>query len=220
MKANVHYYLERKYRVKSIVIILFFLISTQLIAHEMGLKLGVNHTVLAGDNDLSFLKSRILYNFGIWGNYNINNKYALSTEVNYIKKGFKQKTAGTDEYGNEIEPFTSYDDFNYIEVPILINIWINNSVAMVGGGNVAYLISASHHSNSSGNKFDLDISEDINTFDLGVIIGVTFKYQLFNQNFINDIRYNISLNSLYKNSDWDVAHLQCLSISMGYIFSL
>ncbi len=115
----------------------------------------------------------ISYNLNGYIGYKSSRIWGLSVEPGFIKKGFIFKN----EYGN------IRSQINYIQLPILMDIYLTKKVCLSLGPEIAYMINAklkdTEHSGSNTDsyhkRFELSGNIGLN-YEITEKIGVNFRY--------------------------------------------
>jgi hypothetical protein len=82
--------------------------------------------------------------------------------------------------------------------------------------NVKENFSGFHSIHIFGKKYN--IHDNTNAIDYGIVGGIDYSFSISTYNVFMDLRYGLSLNALYKPSDWEWAHHKALSFSLGIKF--
>jgi hypothetical protein len=155
---------------------------------------------------------------GGFAEYNPGEKFSLQTEINYQKKG--RKTSSTFEGTESI----LRREVNYITVPLLAKRTFHDpglgekvNLSLFTGPYVGFLTSA--HSNvKAGNiKTPIDIDNQAEKTDFGMIFGGAVSYKLNNGGaIIAELRYQLGLVKVDK-QDTDLRN-KGMGITIGYRF--
>ncbi|UCD83663.1 MAG: PorT family protein [Deltaproteobacteria bacterium] len=226
------------------LVAVFIISSASVYAQEVsaGMKAGVNIATLYGDDVDFFLgtfdkKVKTGVSFGAFITYDINDIFAIQPEFLVTKKGMKVE-------GNYIEDDFYYDEyyyykvkgtisFNYLEFPVLAKISIPNEGSVQPniffGPALALMTSAKMTSNLEMGSFD--ISDEIKSFDFGLVFGAGMDVDLGIAKLTFDGRYTLglisvddSLADLFLLNDDSSGNLDIknsvISIMVGYGFLL
>jgi hypothetical protein len=150
--------------------------------------------------------------------FRMGKSLSLQTELNYQKKGDKEKST-TDG----IESVTR-KEFNYLTVPVLLKYNINDAglgekwaIAFFGGPYGSYLTSASANIKTGNETTPIDIDNQAENTDMGAIFGGGVSYRLKNGGaLIGELRYQMGLKSIDK-QDPDLRN-KGMGITIGYCF--
>lgn len=179
-------------------VMLLALTGTDLFAQannnfNYGVSGGLNFAKFRG-NGVGSTDTRTFGKFGVFGEYNVNDYFAIQPEINYDVRGAKSKIA---------TPRTRYR-LSYIEVPVMLKgIYKNDSgVApyVSAGPAVAFKIDDKYQTNlngvkTDGNIKDLGLKPNDTLFDLNFGAGVQVGYLNIGG------RYNLGLTDLIKDTD-------------------
>jgi hypothetical protein len=214
--------------IKLFALFLFLLavISTESYANRYGVKVGLNYSDIPGKID--FNKYKIGYCLGYINYFQITENFDIQVELQYATKGAILTLDGRTEFGEMGGTFDLVYHFAYIEIPVLVKykIGLDNSkhVGLFLGPQFSILTSAfwdiqdPENIGIEGRK--RDIRDDTNNFDYGITCGLSYPFSISKLNCFVDIRYNLSLNKLWKSdeSDWNWAHHQLLYSAIGINF--
>lgn len=150
--------------------------------------------------------------------YKIGKNFSIQTELNYQKKGAKDKST---LYG--VESVTRRE-FNYLTVPLLAKYTMNNSglgdnwgISFFGGPYGSYLTSSSANNKSGNETTPIEIDSKAEKSDAGAIIGAGLSYKLKKGGAVlAELRYQMGLKSIDKN-DPDLRN-KGMGIIIGYSF--
>ena len=134
--------------------------------------------------------------------------FSIQGGLFYVRDGAKSVTqAGTDETGNYLGDFYFMQDLRYLQVPISVKFNYTtpnlNSFVLIGP-NFGILMSAKEKMNNeydSPFEYDQDIADQLNTFNLGLDMGLGSTYQLserFGIGFM--LKYTLGLTNQIKDS--------------------
>ena len=150
------------------------------------------------NNDLA--KSRIGFVGGLEGEYQVADIFSLSLGVNYSQEGCKGKNSD-----NKVK-------FDYINVPILANVYVVKGLAVKLGVQPGFNVGKSLTKNGitgSGSAED-DIVKSV---ALSIPVGLSYEIS----NVVLDARYNWGVTKAFKGSDSKNSVFQ---ITVGYKFQL
>jgi hypothetical protein len=182
---------------------------------EYGIKFGPSF------NQFGQPGTMIGFNFGLFGNYKINNCVAARVELLYSAQGggrtdYRRVDIDPgDPFGGRSVSVTNVNPqivFNNVEVPILAELCLAEfSKEMVRpkllvGGSYSYMISAVEHKTSRYNFYDgtfadmsytkQNVTSYYNKNQFSAIIGAGICFNLNNRKFHVDIRYRQGLTQL------------------------
>lgn len=156
---------------------------------------------IADMTDTQGTTSRIGFVGGLEGEYQASDIFSLSLGVNYSQEGFKMKNSD-----NKIK-------LDYINVPILANVYLTNGLAVkVGvqpGFNVGNSVTVDGNTMSSSKK-DYD---GIKSVALSIPVGLSYEIS----NVVLDARYNWGVTKAFDGLDSKNSVFQ---VTIGYKFQL
>jgi hypothetical protein len=150
--------------------------------------------------------------------YKVGNTISLQTELNYQKKG--EKYTSTSE-GSES---TVRREFDYLTVPILLKgnfhdkgLGDNWDLTLFTGPYIGFLTSAHSNIKTGGKTTSIDIQNQADKSDWGLIFGGGVSYKLGNGGaIIGELRYQMGLNGVDK-QDTDLRN-KGMGLTLGYRF--
>lgn len=158
------------------------------------------------------------YMIGGFLEYKVVNKLSFQTELNYQKKGMK--------YNSIIEGPKSVirREFNYLSVPFLIKgnfhdeeFGENWDFTLFTGPYVGYLTSANSKLKAGNTTTSIDIDNQAEKTDWGVILGGGVSYKLMKGgSIVAELRYEMGLNKVDK-YDPDLRN-KGMGLTLGYRF--
>lgn len=177
--------------------------------HEIGSfnlqpKIGLN---IANLTDADDADSRIGLVVGVEGEYQVSQKFSVTAGVLYSQQG--AKASGYEE-GYKIDATVKMD---YINIPILANIYVVRGLALKLGIQPGFNINSKLKLDSNGISMGVDM-EDTNTLDFSIPIGLSYEYA----NIQLDARYNWGLTEV--NSNLEKCKNSVFQITVGYKFNL
>ncbi len=176
---------------------------------KMGVQAGTNLAVQSPIGDYySNEDIRAGLHAGIFGNLSLNESIYLQAEINYDQKGSKTSNV-TNKY-------------DYISVPVLFNYSLGKSwktplkFNLYAGPYAAFLTNAESKLSSNEISETLDMKDNTENSEFGVITGVGLRYPIKESNLLFNIRLGLGLNSFNKN-DADPKN-KYIGLSLGYEF--
>jgi hypothetical protein len=135
---------------------------------RLGLKGGVNLSNLYTDNAA---KQRTLlgFNAGLFAKLPISKLIAIQPELYFITKGAEVT------YNNPFVQGAAKFRYNYLELPILVVINVNENFNIHAGPYAAFMLSGDVKNQNSASLFDFEKNintDDYNRFDVGLTAGV------------------------------------------------
>ena len=146
-------------------------------AGQMFIKPMVGGTVSTVVGDIDDTKAKIGLVGGAEFGYNINETFGITAGVLYTMQGYKIK--GVDDAYN----------LDYINVPVLANVYVAPGLALKAGPQIGFLTRAKLD--------DVDMKDVCNTIDFSIPVGVSYEIS----DFVIDFRYNIGITSVSKNKE-------------------
>ncbi len=195
----------------SLVALLLFTCVSLFAQQEKGVftvqpKIGLNIANYrnAGDTD-----PRVGLAVGLESEYQINHLFGIAVGVLYSMQGDKE----TDFYNGHTAKVT--DKFAYINVPIVLNLYVVKGLAFKMGVQPAFNITSDFEMKSYGRTLKGDYSDvlDVNAFDLSIPFGLSYEYK----NIVIDGRYNLGVTEIVKEENVKNSVFQ---FTLGYKFKL
>ncbi|MDD7273738.1 MAG: porin family protein [Prevotella sp.] len=171
-------------------------------------KVGMNVAGLTKTDDSD---ARIGLALGAEAEYQLTDLFSLTGGVMYSQQGTKW-TGDMDIYDI---PFngTATLKLDYINVPILANVYVAKGFAVKLGLQPGFLVNKQVKIKAMGQSISKDIPSEagLNTFDLSIPVGVSYEYK----NVQLDARYNWGVTNVAKDSDTKNSVFQ---FTLGYKF--
>lgn len=145
---------------------------------------------------------------------NLNTKYqrcSASPLVYYIQC----KAVKASGYSDGLYVKTT-DKTDYINIPIMANVYVARGFALKLGIQPAVNVSAGYTISTQGVEVSGDISDlglEVNSFDFAFPVGLSYEYK----NFVADARYNFGVTKVVKDFKDKNSVFQ---ITLGYKFKL
>lgn len=134
---------------------------------RLGLKGGVNVANLY-TNNVSKQRSLLGFNAGLFAKLPISKLIAIQPELYFITKGAELT------YNNLFVQGAAKFRFNYLELPILVVINVNENFNIHAGPYAAFMLSGDVKNQNSTSLFDFEKNintDDYNRFDVGLTAG-------------------------------------------------
>lgn len=164
---------------------------------QLGIKGGLNISNLSYDNDYD-AESRVGAHVGLLAHIHMGGPLALQPEVVYSMQGA--------EWGNrDLE-------YNYLNVPFLIQYMFPQGLRLETGPQVGVLLSAEEEDNAG---FDVDVENSMKKTDLAWALGLGY---MSTSGLGIDVRYNIGLTEIYKPRRPDDVYNRVWQIGLFYQF--
>ena len=146
-------------------------------------------------------KAKVGFVGGVEGEYYVNNWLGVAAGVNFAQQGWKFTYDGAAEDAKY--------KLNYLNIPIVADFYVLPGFALKTGVQFGFLASAKIN--------DTDWKDDAKKFNFSIPVGLSYEYK----NVVLDLRYNISVTKVNKNSDADNKYRSDrLQITLGYKFDL
>ena len=196
-----------------------FLIASALILtvgvfaqHEAGTltvqpKIGMNIANYTGSDDTD---PRIGLAVGTEFEYQLTKMFGLSAGLLYSMQGAKE--SGTTN-GIKVEVTSKTD---YINIPIMANIYVVQGLALKLGIQPAFNVNASYTASTQSIDISASLSDfgiEVKSFDFAIPVGLSYEFS----NFVIDGRYNIGVTKMVENDDSKNSVFQ---FTLGYKFNL
>lgn len=177
--------------------------------HEVGSiniqpKLGMNIATLTDADDAD---SRIGLVIGAEGEYQVSELFSVTAGLLYSQQGAK---ASYSENGVSADGTVKLD---YINVPILANVYVAQGLAVKLGIQPGFKVSSKVKVEAQGVSAEADL-EGTKSIDFSIPVGLSYEYS----NIQLDARYNWGLTKVNKNMD--KCKNSVFQITLGYKFNL
>jgi len=158
------------------VLILFFLIVGvgSACAQKFGLKAGLNYSSISGD-DYSYKPG---FHAGIFLLINLSENIKLAPEVLYSAQGAKFSSGQV--------------DYNYINIPVLVNIYETKIIFLQLGAQLGIITSANFSAGGSSSN----VIASLNKTDFGLVGGLGADFGMV----VINARYNWGLTEIVKSN--------------------
>ena len=117
--------------------------------------------------------------------YQVTDIVSVTAGALYSMQGAKDKTDG----------ITTTVKLDYINVPILANVYVVKGLAVKLGIQPGFNGNAKVNAKGYGKEVSVDIKDAIKTVDISIPVGISYEYM----NFVIDARYNWGLTNVSKN---------------------
>lgn len=200
----------KKLLLATFAVALFATASAQDLTY--GVKVGINVASLSSDGDSEGQKSLVGLHLGATAAYSLDDKSAISAELLFSQQGAKwSESYDGDEYTDKYK-------LSYLNIPIMYNYYVIDKLAVKAGIQPGFLLSSkykwevSYDGESESGKEDL---EGISGFDFAIPIGVSYDVT---DNIAVELRYNIGVSNIYKDSAEGSSSNNVFAISAAYKF--
>lgn len=178
---------------------------------------GVNINV-----DKSFYAGALI---GVEAEYQLADMFSLAAGLNFAMQGCQWEDYEIKVGSNYSKVKNPKVELNYLNLPIVANVYLFKGFAVKTGVQFGFLLSAKNKAESEVKMGDLikkddssvDIKEFCKKFDFSIPIGVS--YQVPTVPVYIDARYNLGLTKIIKDSDVSVKN-QVFQLTVGYKFAL
>lgn len=161
-------------------------------------KVGIN---IANLTDLDDSDPRVGFVGGVEGEYQATDIFSVSAGVLYSMQGAKNKVSGV----------TETMKLDYINVPILANVYVVKGLAVKLGIQPGFKVNSEYKLDAAGKTASTDV--DAKSFDFSIPVGISYEFS----NIQLDARYNWGLTKTFDNTDCKNSVFQ---ITLGYKFDL
>lgn len=180
-------------------------------AQTAGVLAGVNFatTDVSGDSDVDsdVFDRRTGLVVGLFANIPLSDSFSLQPEVLYSQKGAKV----------EEDPGTFTLEVDYLDIPVLARVTAGGQTGLVlfAGPSFGFKMRARAKGEFEGETEEEDVSDEVETLDIGLIAGVGFQ----GARFLIDGRYQWGLSNINKvESDPAEVKNRVISIVVGWQF--
>lgn len=176
---------------------------------SMGPKVGLNVSSVTGDGT----NYRAGVNVGIFGNYRINNLFAIQPEFLYSMQG-----TAFDDVTIARQTLKSSYTSHYLNIPVLLKVYpwrgLNVQVGPQFGFCVddEYKLKVGDEEISSNDLKQYGYDSKANVFDFAIALGLGYEFDF---GMTIDARYNFGLTNIYENED---GKNTMFMLSLGYKF--
>ena len=169
-------------------------------------KVGVN---IANLTEVKDSDPRIGLAAGVEGEYQASDIFSVSAGVLYSMQGAKQ------EYSVLKQTFKNTYKLDYINVPIMANVYVTKGLAVKLGVQPGFMVSGSENSKLNIPVASIGGTHDVKakSVDFSIPVGLSYEYN----NFQLDARYNWGLTKAFENGK---AKNSVFQITLGYKFDL
>lgn len=174
-------------------------------------KVGVN---IASITENDGADPRIGLAAGLELEYQATDIFSLSAGAIYSMQGAKAEAGGV----------TATTKLDYINIPIMANVYVAKGLAVKLGIQPGFNVNASTDIKFGSTNSKWDLKDYVNSFDFTIPVGISYEYS----NFVLDARYNWGLTKVFDLSDnakkFLDGDIDCknsvFAITVGYKFDL
>lgn len=178
---------------------------------------GVNINV-----DKSFYAGALI---GVEAEYQLADMFSLAAGLNFAMQGCQWEDTELKIGGESLKMKNNKIQLNYLNLPIVANVYLFKGFAVKTGVQLGFLLSAKQKLDMTGSiggssatvKYDEDVKDQCNKLDVSIPIGVS--YQVPTVPVYIDARYNLGLTKIVKDIDESVKN-QVFQLTVGYKFAL
>jgi Outer membrane protein beta-barrel domain len=165
--------------------------SRSAVNYHCGFKGGMNiSNVRADPQELEEGGSLHGYAFGFWVGVPLSHQLMIQTEALFSMKGDSETAAG----------YTTSTHLGYFELPVLAKFGFLHDApvrpSLFIGPSLAVNHSAHSKLEGEGSEVDIDVKDQVRTFDLGLVIGGGLDFERGGRAFGVDLRYSRGLRDV------------------------
>lgn len=183
---------------------------------EMGAKVGVNLAKVTGtsNRDGSMVSVSVSETTGVIAGPFMSfglGRLALEPEVLFTEKGFQESAGGP-------APFTIVHHLNYVEVPVLLKVWLIPVGAvrpyLAAGPALSYLLSAKSRVEQSGSSTTINMRSTFSSYDYAAVLDAGLAWSVGPGVLSADVRYTLGLDNVAQTAGVNTKN-SVLSILLG-----
>ena len=155
---------------------------------------------------------------GVEAEYGISEKFSVAAGLLYSMQGCNFGEYKVSAGGETLAGWDKNErNFNYLNIPIVANLYFAKGWAIKAGVQPGFLLSAKYKLDGIGaqESFNEDIKDACKTFDLSIPLGLSYEYQKA----VFDLRYNLGLTKINKKGDESCKN-NVIQFTIGYKFAL
>ncbi|CAM4096547.1 porin family protein [Flavobacterium antarcticum] len=174
---------------------------------KVGIKAGMNYSNVYSESGNDFVADgKAGFAGGVFVSIPLNQLIGVQPELMYSQKGFKGEVIGIDYKAT----------FNYLDLPIHLQIKPTENISILAGPQFSYLLSSKYELGSLSAVNEKDLEDDNNRATVGISAGVDFTVQ----NFLISARGSWDLSKMNKdNNTSDINYKnQLFQVTLGYRF--
>lgn len=174
---------------------------------NFGIKAGINYSNIYSEEGDGFVgDGKVGFAGGVFVSIPLSSLIGIQPELLYSQKGFESEIFGADFKAT----------FNYLDLPVLLQIKPTEQISILAGPQFSYLMSSKYELEGLGSAEQDELEDDNNRTTLGLTAGVDFNVQ----NFLISARGSWDLSKVNKdNSTSDINYKnQLFQITLGYKF--
>lgn len=188
-------------------------LSAQQLGWSYGVKAGANFATVVGD-DVDDASMRTGFVVGAFAENRMTDLFGVSAELLYSQQGTKTSLS---EDGVAVDLTAKFD---YINIPILANLYVAKGLTLKAGIQPAFKINAEAEMKAKYQGQTESISSDmdnVNTFDFAIPVGLSYQFDF---GLLIDARYNISATNVFKSEGGESvsARNSVIQVTAGWRF--
>lgn len=164
---------------------------------------------------------------GVEAGYQVSKKFAVTAGLLYSQQGTERDAAIPDYHESSISDKSKLN-LDYLNIPILANVYLFKGFAVKAGIQPGILLSAKDKANQTATgvfaEFDdheeLDLKSYCNKIDFAIPVGISYEFY----NVIIDARYNFGVTNILKDDkigkDVENGKNGVFQLTVGYKFCL
>ena len=155
---------------------------------------------------------------GVEAEYGISEKFSVAAGLLYSMQGCNFGEYKVSAGGETLAGWDKNErNFNYLNIPIVANLYFAKGWAIKAGVQPGFLLSAKYKLDGVGaqESFNEDIKDACKTFDLSIPLGLSYEYQKA----VFDLRYNLGVTKVNKEGD-NSSKNSVIQFTVGYKFAL
>lgn len=174
---------------------------------SVGIKAGINYANVYSESGDDFVADgKVGFAGGVFVSIPLSQLVGIQPELLYSQKGFKGEVLGFDYKAT----------FNYLDLPVHLQIKPTENISILAGPQFSYLLSSKYELGSFSAVNEEDLEDDNNRATVGISAGVDFTMQ----NFLISARGSWDLSKMNKDdSTSDINYKnQLFQVTLGYKF--
>ena len=155
---------------------------------------------------------------GVEAEYGISEKFSVAAGLLYSMQGCNFGEYKVSAGGETLAGWDKNErNFNYLNIPIVANLYFAKGWAIKAGVQPGFLLSAKYKLDGVGaqESFNEDIKDACKTFDFSIPLGISYEYEKA----VFDLRYNLGVTKVNKDGD-NSSKNSVIQFTVGYKFAL
>jgi opacity protein-like surface antigen len=179
---------------------------------KFGVKGGVNFATITGDvEDVSM---KVGFNVGGFVEIKVSDKFSVQPELLFSTQGARTEYSEGDGFNYDAKV-----NLGYLNIPVMARYYVADKFSLEAGPQLGFLLSAKVKAEATEGgvtaSAEEDVKDDFESIDFGVNFGAGYD---FTENLSVNVRYNLGLTNIAKDSVDDKINNSVLSLSLGYKF--